>query len=121
MAYKHYDSTKPDAATQNGTDFGSSTRDNMKSLRDMVVAGFAAGWDFSKSGGSGSQPTTVTYAKGVERLKVDLTYGTTGGAEDNVETATYSYSSDSGSAYSSIGTRTITYDSESNPVAVVWS
>jgi hypothetical protein len=56
MAYTGLDLTKPDGATQNGTQVLQSVRDNQRALRDMIVSGFAAGWAMTPSGGTADQP-----------------------------------------------------------------
>lgn len=67
------------------------------------------------------QPETLLYTKGTERVRAALTWGTTGGEAGNVTVAIYSYSSDSGLTYSTIGTKTVTYDGSGNVVSTTWS
>jgi hypothetical protein len=68
-----------------------------------------------------SQPEIMYYTKGTEIIRAVLTWGTTGGSAGNVTVAVYSYSADSGGSYSTIGTETTTYDSNSNAIATIWS
>lgn len=121
MAYTVFDPAKPDATTQNGTQFAQSIRDNLSAIRDGVVVGAIAGWNFSKSGGSAEMPAIVLYTKGTGRLRITLTWGTTGVATDNVTVAVYAYSSNSGSTYDTIGTKTITWDAAGLITATTWS
>lgn len=117
MAYTIHDSTKPDAATQNGTAIFDSTRNNMNALRDAcVMGGGFPGFNMAATGGTAAEPTTFTYSKGTERVKAVVTW-TTG----NVTSAIYSYSANSGTLYETIGTKTITYDGSSNVTATTWS
>ena len=121
MAYTGLDLTKPDGATQNGTQVLQSVRDNQRALRDMIVSGFAAGWAMTPSGGTADQRAQVIKSNGTERLRAALTWGTTGGEAGSVTVAVYSYSSDSGASYSAIGTKTVTYDGSGNVTTTTWS
>jgi hypothetical protein len=121
MAYALFDQTKPDPATQAGTAFGTSTRENLLAIRDAVCLGVMPGFNFSTSGGTASQPGTIYFKKSTEWLKIVLTWGTVGGENGNVTVAVYSYSSNSGGAYDTIGTETNTYDTDGNCTATTWS
>lgn len=117
MAYTPFDPTKPDAATQNGTAFAQSARDNLNAIRDAVVVGGGFfGWDMAVAGGTADEPATLTYSNGTERVRSMLTWS--GG---NVTQAVYAYSSNSGAAYDTIGTKTITFDGSGNVTATTWS
>lgn len=120
--YTAFDPAKPDGSTQTGTQFGQSARDNLKALRDAcVIGGGFYGFNLAVSGGSAEQPALLTYSKGTERVKAALTWGTSGGEAGNVTQAVYSYSSDSGGSYATIGTKTVTYDANANVTATTWS
>ena len=122
MAYTPFDPTKPDASTQNGTAFAGSARDNLKAIRDAAIMGGGSyGWNMALSGGTASQPAVLTYSKSTERVRASLTWGTTGGEDGNVTVALYEYSSNSGSSYDTIGTKTVTYDASANVTATTWS
>jgi hypothetical protein len=122
VPYTPFDPAKPDAATQNGTQFAQAARDNLKAARDAcILGGGFPGFNLAVSGGTASQPALLTYSKGTERVKAALTWGTTGGENGNVTVAVYSYSSNSGGAYDTIGTKTITYDTNSNVTATTWA
>jgi hypothetical protein len=114
MTYTAFDPAKPDAATQNGTQFAQSTRDNFKALRDAGFFGGDSGWTYSQSGGTASEPTTMLWSKGTERIRITATWGTTSGENGNLTAATIAYSSNSGGAYDTIEARTMTYDSSGN-------
>ena len=121
MAYSGLDLTKPDGATQNGTQVLQSVRDNQRALRDMIVSGFAAGWAMTPSGGTADQRAQVIKSNGTERLRAALTWGTTGGEANNVTQAVYAYSSNSGGSYDTIGTLSITYDTSGYVTGTTWS
>lgn len=117
MAYLIFDPAKPDAATQNGTAFAQSARDNLKAVRDAAIMGGGFyGWSLGTSGGTASEPGFLIYTNGVEKVRASLTW--VGG---NVTVAVYSYSANSGTSYDTIGTKTITYDGSGNVTATTWS
>ena len=122
MTYTAFDPAKPDPSSQSITEFGQSDRDNAKALRDAIIAaaGFF-GWPLAVSGGTAEQPTTFTYSKSTERVRATVTWGTSGGEAGSPTTVLYEYSSNSGSAYDPIGTKTNTYDGSGNLTAVSWS
>jgi hypothetical protein len=92
MPYTLFDPSKPDAATQNGTQIMQAIQLNMKALRDMVAAGTLVYWNATMSGGTADKPTQILHSKGDEYIKEVIVWGTTGGATDNPSTITYSYS-----------------------------
>ncbi len=117
MPYTAFDQTKPDAATQNGTAFGTSTRSNLNAIRDAcIMGGGFPGWNMSKSGGSASEPAQIIYAKGTERVRASLTWA--GGL---VTQSVYAYSANSGGLYETIGTVTLTWDGSNNLTSTTWS
>lgn len=121
MAYTLFDPTKPDAATQNGTSFASSTRTNDAALRDAcILGGGFPGFNLAASGGTAAQPTQLLYSKGTERVRSTLTWGTVGGEAGNVTVAVYDYAPDA-VTYSTIGTKTVTYDGSGNVLSTTWS
>jgi hypothetical protein len=138
MAYTAYDSAKPDPATQAGTAFGQSARDNIRAMRDTLAAtGLVQGFNYSATGGTAEQPLTLFYRRVAsnECIKVVLTWGTSGGEDGNVKTATYWYASNESGTLpgSPVGTysamadaggkyiATMTYDSNGNCTATTWS
>jgi hypothetical protein len=122
MAYTLFDPTTPDATTQTLTQMGQSERNNLKAVRDAcIMGGGFYGFNLAVSGGTADQPALLTYTKGTEKIKAALTWGTTGGEAGSVTVAVYSYSSDSGNTWATIGTKTITYDANANVTATTWS
>lgn len=127
MAYTALDPTLPDWVPQTGIQVTQSTRDNVRALRDaLVAAGAIQGFNYSVTGGTASQPATLLFKRGVEWIKVNLTWGTTGGEDGNVTKAAYYYSSDSGSNYFGMAdaagyyVQTIAYDSSANVTTTTW-
>lgn len=114
MAYTALDLTKPDATTQTLTQMGTSERANFYALRDGDFFGGESGWTYSQSGGTADEPTTMLWSKGTERIRITATWGTTGGNNGNVTSATIAYSANSGTAYDTIETRAATYDASGN-------
>lgn len=122
MAYSPFDETKPDSSAAGGMPtYSQSIRDNLQAMRDAVIMGEMVGWAMTPSGGTAEQPAVITYSKGTERIKAALTWGSSGGANGNVEQAVYSYSSDGGSNWDAIGTLTVSYDVSSNCTGTAWS
>jgi hypothetical protein len=122
MAYTPFDPTTPDATTQTLTQMGQSERNNLRAVRDAcIMGGGFYGFNLAVSGGTAAQPALLTYTKGTEQIKAALTWGATGGAAGSVTQAVYSYSSDSGSTWATIGTKTITYDANANVTATTWA
>ena len=122
MTYTAFNEAKPDSTAAGGMPvYSQAIRDNLQALRDAVIMGALAGWAMTPSGGTAEQPTTLTYSKGTERIKAALTWGTTGGESGNVTQSVYSYSSNSGTSWDVIGTRTVSYDANSNVTGTAWS
>lgn len=115
MAYNHFDHSKPDGNADGATTIN-ELRINQSALRDAIVAGAIAGWDMTPSGSNASQPDTITYASGVERIRCTLTWN-----EGAVTVAVWDYSPDSGTNWDNIGTENITYDSDGNVISITWS
>lgn len=75
-------------------------RTNTAALRDMIVAGgMPYGWDMSLEGADPAKPDAYLFTFGTERIRAACTWGTTGGAANNVTKAAFYYSSDSGVSY----------------------
>ena len=122
MPYTAFDSTKPDATAQTLTEMGQSERNNFLAIRDAVIMGGGFyGWNLAVAGGTASQPATLTYSSGTERVRASLTWGTTGGEAGSVTVAVYAYSSNSGTDYDTIGTKTVTYDVDGNVTSTSWA
>ena len=120
MAYTQFDPAKPDASTQNITQFATSVRTNLAAIRDIATLGAAPGWNYSWSGGTAAKPSVMLWSKGTERLRATCTWGTTGGATDNLTVAVFAYSAD-GTTYDTIGTQTIAFDASGNVTSTTWS
>jgi hypothetical protein len=117
MPYTAFDATKPDATADNGTNFATNTRNNLKAIRDAVIMGGGFyGWNMAASGGTAAEPSTLTYSNGTERVKASLTW-----TSGNVTNVVYHYSSNSGGAYDQIGEVDITFDGSGNVTATTWS
>lgn len=119
MPYTQFDPANPVVA-QTRFNAIESARKNMLALRDMVAMGTFPGFNFSKAGGTADEPAQHFFKKGAEWIKVDITWGTTGGAYGNPVQAIYSYSTNSGASYDAIGTLTITYDASGFVSAGSW-
>jgi len=120
VAYVQFDQAQPDG-TQSGALTLERIRENQAAIRDMVLSGMAPGWGFATGGGTPDQPATVTYSKGVERLRLSFTWGVSGGSDGNVTQVIVDYSSNSGSLYSAMGTFVLTYNSDGSVNSGVWS
>lgn len=125
MAYIKHNSAHPDATTQNGATAMTAVRNNFNALRDAcILGGGFPGFNFTVPGGPADAPTQLMY-KGMggagnppttEWIKVDVTW-----TSGNVSTVTFSYSSNSGTAYDVIGIKTIGYDGSNNVISATWS
>lgn len=120
MAYVPFVSDKP-VITDNGDVVINNTRENLMALRDAVVAGALKGWNMAATGGTAAEPTQILYSKGNERVRLAITWGTTGGEDGNPKTVVYSYDGDAGASYDTIGTWTGTYDANGNLTAETWT
>ena len=121
MAYNQFDDTLP-VSTATGPQTVTDIRDNQQAMRDMIIIGGINGWDMDATGTDPAEPTQLLYDDGgTERLKAALTWGTTGGQDGNVTSATYSYSSNSGTDYDVIGIFGVTYDTDGNVTATGWT
>ena len=115
MAYTQFADSKP-VASDNGLTVIDDTRNNLMAMRDNLITGAAAGWSYTPSGGSATEPAVMTYAKGTERLRATITW-----TSGNPTQIVYAYSSNSGSTYDTIGTKSITYDADSNVTGASWA
>ena len=121
MPYTQFDEDGPDGTTGDGSTVITTITENDLALRDAVVAGVMPGWDMTPSGGTADEPATITWDKGTERVKEDITWGSSGGADGNPTQIILSYSSNSGGAYDTMGTQTISYDVNGNVTSITWS
>jgi hypothetical protein len=124
MAYTHFDRTSPEP-TQTGPEVCASTRENFAALQDAIITtGTVPQWDAEAQDSDGGTPPTtpetpdqIVYSKGTERVKVAITWS----VDDLMSSAVFSYSSNSGTDYDSMGTITITYDVDDNYLSHAWS
>ena len=92
------------------------------------------GWNVSVSGGTPEQPQYITWSKGTSRVRMELTWGTVGGAAGNVTQCVVSLSEDSGSTWNIFkgidtdgedlltnGIFALSYDSNGNFTTGIWS
>lgn len=122
MAYIPYVSDTPDIA-DTGAEVIDDTRQNLMALRDAVVAGALLDWDCTVTvgGGTAEEPDEIIYKNGVEWLRLDITWGTTGGEDGNPTVIVYAYSANSGGLYDTIGTLTHTYNANGTVTATAWT
>ena len=125
MVYVAFVSDKPVIA-DDGDVVINNTRENLMALRDAVVAGALKGWDMTLTvgGGSDEEPDEIRYSNNgnTEAIKLDITWGTTGGEDGNATVIVYSYSTDDFSVSDeAMGTLTNTYNSNGTLTASVWS
>lgn len=118
--YAQYNDAKPDY-TDNGTVFASDTKSNLLALRDAIVAGALHGWSVTAGGSDLSQPDTLTYAKGVERIRASITWISSGPADGSPDEILYEYSDNSGVDWVTIGTKTFSYDAGGDFTGAAWS
>ena len=126
MAYTHYQDGTPDPTTQNGTSAFQSTRTNLDALRDALTVGIMPGWNFQAVAGSGSAafPQYHYYTKLQERIRLTLTWGTSGGETNNLITMVAEYTSNYQNLttypYQNIGECDITYNADSIATLTTW-
>lgn len=129
MAYVPFVDQKP-VFSDNGDDVVDDIRENLMALRDAVVLGVLVGWDMTVTAGTGTneQPQYLYMHKNgvsTERLRITYTWGTTGGATGNPTVLALHYTADDdplGSAtWDSMGTFTITYNSDGTVASGAWS
>lgn len=111
MAYTPLDTSKPVISNARSTDIAAINA-NQLAIRDAVIIGRVAGWALSVSGGTAEEPQYRLWTKSTEILRGTYTY-----SSGYVTQVVWEYSSNSGGAYSSIATETVTYDGSSNQTA----
>ncbi|MFA5633366.1 MAG: hypothetical protein WC997_17870 [Porticoccaceae bacterium] len=114
MSYTDFEPLKPDPTTDDGTAVFVHTRENLLWLRDAAISGALMGWQLAVSGGTPAQPAQWLYSKGNERVRLTITWGTSGGPKGKPQSMVVDYSSDNGTTWLAIGTATITYDAQGN-------
>ena len=126
-AWSYFRKAKPVTSDtrQQGFDF---IKNNGVALWAMLGgAGLAPGWNMAAAGGTASQPATLTFTYDTTiKVRITLTWGTTGGEDGNVTKAVYEWSDDSGASYDALDdedgnyVQTITYDGDANVTATTW-
>lgn len=126
MAYTALDPTVPTVAQTRQAAIDAA-RTNMQAMRDALIAcGTVQGFNYSVTGGTAEQPATLLYKKGTEWVKIDLTWGNSGGSDGNVTKAAFYYSSNSGGAYDAMADDdgnyvvTLAYDASANLTTSTW-
>ena len=127
MTYTALDTAKPDWTTQTGTQLAQSIRDNVRALRDNLVAtGLVPGFDYTPAGGTAEQPAQFFFKRGTEWIRIDVTWGSSGGSDGSPTKLAYYYSSNSGGAYDGMADAagkyvlSISYDASGNVTATTW-
>lgn len=120
MAYNQFVPDKP-VISDTGGQVIDAIRQNLMALRDAVLTGAMVGWSMAQTGANAEQPDTITYANGVERIRLTITWGSSGGALGQPTIVVYDYSGNSGTSWDSMGTVTSTFDSGGNMTAQSWS
>lgn len=127
MTYAAFNSSKPVVGTgdtrQATVDY---IRNNLMALRDALVAtGVVQGWAYSYSGSDAGKPDYIVFARGTEKVKVVLTWGSAGGAADNCTKAAFYYLP-SGTTYDPMADGSgnyvlaLNYDANSNLTSTSW-
>lgn len=126
MAYTALDVTKPTVA-QTRQAAVDAARANQAALRDAAITGgLVQGFNYSVLGGTAEQPAQVFLKRGAEWIRLDLTWGVSGGSAGNVTKAAYYYSANSGGAYDPMAdvsgnyVSTLAYDASGNLITTTW-
>ena len=122
MAYTKFVKDKPVIA-DDGDIVINNTRENLMAVRDAVVMGVLVDFnmDITIGGGSAAEPDEIIYKNGVEWIRLQVTWGTTGGDDGQPTVIVYAYSANSGGLYDTIGTATMTYGSGGEMTDITWS
>ncbi len=79
---------------------------SIKAVKKIMSGGY--GWAVASD--NLEQPINIIYSLGLEKVKISLTWSTSGASEGNVTGAFYSYSSNNGVSYTPVITETISYN-----------
>lgn len=120
MAYTKFANNKPDIA-DDGTAVVDNTRDNLEALRDNIVTGVMPDWPLDTVTGPSDEPTELIWKNGVLWLRAQITWGSAGGADGNPTSITYSFSGNSGGAYDTIATLTLSYNTGGDCTGSSWA
>jgi hypothetical protein len=94
---------------------------DIRNLSRRLAAGMFNDWDMLNSGANLAYPTTRTFTKGEEKMRLTYTYNNSGPSINKVNTVFYEYSSDSGATYNGLATETFAYDGNGYLVSTTWS
>lgn len=86
-----------------------------------IISGGFFGWAMTPSGGTETQPALLTYINGTDQIRAAITWGTTGGEAGNATQVVYAFSSNSGSSWTTVKTKAITYTSGGSVAGATWS
>lgn len=126
MVYTKFTPDTPVIA-DTGAEVIDDTRYNLMALRDAIVAGVLVDWDMSQvvGGGSAEEPDEIWYSSNstTEAIRLDITWGTSGGEDGNPTVVVYYYTADDTPTitWETIGTLTYTYNSNGTVTATTWS
>ena len=120
MTYTVFDPASPTTAETRQVAID-DTRYNLLAIRDAVIMGNLAGFNYAWSGGTDSQPNYITRTKGTEIIRATITWGATGGATGNPTSIVYEYSPNLTPTYSTIGTCSYTWDASGFLTSTTWS
>lgn len=112
MTYQHFDETVPDAATQGIVAIGDATRKNLVAIRDDVLCGEVPDWSVTPvyDGADPYRITSITAAKGTERLRRTYLYATAGADAGRLVRVDTDFSADSGGSWMARSSTTISYN-----------
>lgn len=96
----------------------SDTRNNLLALVHVATMGSIQGWEYSKDDGTGTadEPQYLYYKKSARWIQGEMTW-----ANGTITQIVWRYSVNSGGAYDTIGTESVTYDTDGNVETVTWA
>lgn len=127
-AYTPQDSAHLTASTV-GTDVPEFSQADINALADEAALLGMLGWSQTYTY-TGSDITQIVAARGVYRVRVDITYHVAGPATGKVDTMTHRWSNDSGATWAlrtdttngvTAGVLTMNYDGSGNVTSPTWS
>lgn len=118
-----FTSGKPVISPDTGTQVVDYTRNALHALRDALLYGGMKGFNSNIIVGTGSnqKPQYLYYKNGTIWIRIEITWGTSGGALDKPTVKLISYSENSGGAWETVGTYTITYTTDGYFDTGTWS
>lgn len=110
--YVEFDDSLPVAASKSITQFADDINANEVALRDEVDLGESVDCDITPTydvSPNEGRVTSVLFKRGTRWLRSTYTYGTSGAADGHPTTVLFEYSTDSGSTWKTVKTKSITY------------